>query len=887
MNDTGVADAPAVSPTRRRADVAVYVIVAVGLFGTFLLDARTAMGPALGILYLPWVALSARPRDLQAVAVVTASATALALLAYLVKPESDEPVDGWIFVANRAFAIVGVVLVGGLCAALITTERRGRASTAALRSSALELQSWFDVWDLVSRVSRLGAWSVDLRTRQVVLSAETCRIYGMPEGYRSDIDDSMRFYPPGYRERAVAVFRRCAEDGRPFDEDLEIEQPDGTRVPVRVLGTGVRDASGAVVKVQGTMRDLTPHPDDELAEQRSMRRLIKLADALPVNVWMADPDGRPEYFSERLLAYSGLDRDRLATDEGILTLVHPDDRGAWMTELRRALSDGDEIDVEVRLRRHDGVFRRHLARSTPVRDDDGRIVQWYGSAMDVHDIRELEEESRRLGAQLTMTLESMSDAFLLLDEEFRLTYANGMGIRMIGDGYAESLGRPVWETFPLIVGTPIEDAYRRTVATGESTRFRASVGPSERTIEGVCYRNDTGIAVYVRDVSDELALELRVQRSERLESLGQLTGGVAHDFNNLLTVVMGGAGLLREELGADHPCMATVDLIESAAQRGADLTARLLAFSRRQPLEPRPVDLRSLVGDVHGLLERTLGEHIEVTVRSEPDLPAANVDPGQLENALINVCLNSRDAMPAGGRLTIELSTLDVDAGLAARMEVDPGRFVVVGITDTGTGIAPEHLSRLFEPFFTTKSGGTGTGLGLPMVYGLLKQSGGHVSVYSEPGQGTTVRMYLPVSDEAGFIAPEPERDDAVRGGDEVVLVVEDDALVLRFAEEQLTRFGYTVITAADGPDAIDVLHSDTHLDLLLTDVVLPGEVSGRVVADAAAALRPGLPVLFTSGYSADVIVHEGRLDEGVDLLSKPYPAHELAVRVRQALDRP
>jgi signal transduction histidine kinase/ActR/RegA family two-component response regulator len=381
-------------------------------------------------------------------------------------------------------------------------------------------------------------------------------------------------------------------------------------------------------------------------------------------------------------------------------------------------------------------------------------------------------------------------------------------------------------------------------------------------------------------------LNLRLHQSQRLEAIGQLTGGIAHDFNNLLTVVMGNAELLAEQSEANSPQRMLVEMIGNAAQRGADLTQRLLAFARKQALDPKVVDLNQLVAGLDPMLRRTLGEHIEIELIRGAGLWPALVDQGQLENALLNLCLNARDAMLSGGRLTLETANARLDADYAERSaEVKPGQYVMLAVSDTGKGIAAQDLPRVFEPFFTTKDKGKGTGLGLAMVYGFVKQSAGHAAIYSEPGQGTTVKLYLPraVGDQAPAGTEEAVQNTAA-GGTESILLVEDDEAVRRYACEQLRSFGYQVMEAADGPSALAIVAQRDDIDLLFTDVVMPGGMNGRALADAARQLRPGLRVLYTSGYTENAIVHHGRLDPGALLLSKPYRRSELDRAIRAAL---
>jgi CheY-like chemotaxis protein len=348
---------------------------------------------------------------------------------------------------------------------------------------------------------------------------------------------------------------------------------------------------------------------------------------------------------------------------------------------------------------------------------------------------------------------------------------------------------------------------------------------------------------------------------------------------------MGNAELLADSLTERPEARELADMTLRAAQRGAELTRSLLAFSRRQALDPRPVDVNRLLAGMDRILRRSIGEDVEVDLVRAPGLWPAQVDRSQLEAAVLNLALNARDAMPDGGELRIETTNTTHDAADAGQdAELLPGQYVLVAVSDTGIGIAPEHLDRVFDPFFTTKPRGRGTGLGLSLVYGFAKQSGGQVTISSEQGSGTTVRIYLPraVAEQDDAPASQPS---APVGGTETVLLVEDDALVRRFAEETLTSLGYHVIGASNGPAAMAILGTRDDIELLFTDVVMPGGMSGRQLADAALALRPGLRVLYTSGYTENAMVHDGRLDPGLRLLTKPYRRADLARALRAAIE--
>jgi PAS domain S-box-containing protein len=425
----------------------------------------------------------------------------------------------------------------------------------------------------------------------------------------------------------------------------------------------------------------------------------------------------------------------------------------------------------------------------------------------------------------------------------------------------------------------------------EVYRFRRADG-TWATVEDRAFaiHDDEGQALRVlgsmADITDRHQLEEQLRQSQKLEAVGHLTGGVAHDFNNLLMVIIGNSEFIQDALTADHPLRHFVDMIAQAADRATELTSRLLAFSRKQPLQPRVIDLNGVIEGVGAMLHRTLGEDINIAVTPAGNLWRTEVDPGQFETALLNLAVNSRDAMPDGGVLTIETANAVLDDSYVANEPgLMAGPYVLVAISDTGMGIPHDQIGHVFEPFFTTKSVGQGTGLGLSMVYGFVKQTGGHIRIYSEPNEGTTVKLYFPrfsgdqeASDTVTIKGPEQR-------GQETILVVEDDKLILQQLTVQLVGLGYKVISASDGPTALAVLLARSDIDLLFTDIVLPGGMNGRQIADAAKKMQPGLRVLYTSGYTQNAIVHHGRVDAGVELLSKPYRRSDLAAKVRKVLD--
>ena len=535
----------------------------------------------------------------------------------------------------------------------------------------------------------------------------------------------------------------------------------------------------------------------------------------------------------------------------------------------------------------------------PVADDTGRFTHWVAIERDITERKQAEQALHANEARFRLVAKATGSAVWEWDVASNsLWWSEGMQ-EIYGHAPVREDGTPTaWREL-----IHPDDRARATAAFEalrteqkdvllEVFRFQRADG-SWATVEdrGFVVRGENGHVTHVLgsmiDISERLLLEERLRQAQKMEAVGQLTGGVAHDFNNLLTIVLGNAEILSEEL-VKHPHLyAMAEMTTNAALRGAELTNRLLAFSRKQPLEPRVLDVSQLIHSMDGLLRRTLPETIQLEIVRCGGLWKTEIDPGQLETALLNLALNARDAMPDGGALTIEMVNAALDDDYVANeSEVQAGQYVLIVVTDTGHGIPRETVGRIFEPFFTTKEVGKGTGLGLSMVYGFVKQSGGHIRVYSEMGEGTSFKLYFPRSQtrEAGFQMDSPIR--RIVGGSETILVVEDDGLVREYVVAQLKSLGYRVFQASTGAEALEILQQEAKIDLLFTDVVIPGGMGGRAVADAARQLRPEIKVLFTSGYTENSIVHNGKLDRGVELLSKPYRREQLAFKLRKVLDR-
>jgi PAS domain S-box-containing protein len=670
----------------------------------------------------------------------------------------------------------------------------------------------------------------------------------------------------------------------------------------------LRDEDGGVsgVFVQG--HDVTERVLAEHALRESEARFHSFAQAMPHQVWSATADGKNDWFNEHAYTYTGLGLAQLG-GTGWTAIVHPDDLAQVTTRWAIAVASGSTYEAEMRLRAHDGSYRWHLCRAVALRDKDGEVSGWVGTNTDIEDRKQGEQRLEQLNAGLEHQVSLRTaerDRMWRLSKDVMLVAALDGRVEAVSPAFGSLLG---WSEADIIGRNFLElvhpDDHAATLAQMASlgaghyvykfeSRYRRKDG-SWCLLSWSAAPDADFIHAIGRDITADREkaeqirrTELALQQSQKMETIGKLTGGVAHDFNNLLQIISGNLQLLEVHADAGE-AQRWIGNARSAVEKGAKLASYLLAFGRRQPLEPRVVKISRVVMGMEDMLRRTLGEEIEVELVISGGLWNTAVDVAQVENVVLNLAINARDAMNAGGltagRLTIEANNAVLD-DLYCRNHADvaPGQYVMIGVTDTGAGMTPEVLRQAFEPFFSTKEEGKGTGLGLSMVYGFVKQSGGHVKIYSEAGQGTTVKIYLPRTLAAeDAMAPVVEPQQAM-GGTETILVAEDDEAVRTTVVEMLTDLGYRVLKAADAASALAVVESGVPIDVLFTDVVMPGTLRSPELARMARERLPNLAVLFTSGYTENAIVHGGRLDPGVELLGKPYTRESLARRIRQVL---
>jgi len=665
----------------------------------------------------------------------------------------------------------------------------------------------------------------------------------------------------------------------------------------------LRDASGQVngIFVEGI--DVTSSHAQAQVLRESEEKFRTFAQAVPNHVWTTRGDGLLDWFNQRTLGYCGLPLTALL-GTGFLQLVHPDDAkpaaGAWL----RSLRTGVDYEIEFRIRRADGAYRWHLIRAIPIKKAGGEVVCWLGTNTDIDDQRADREALLALNATLERRVDDRTrererlwrnspDMLAVLNLDGVFLEVNPAWQRILGWAPHEVVGKRI----DLLVHPDdlpgAEDALARaTVGVLPTFECRyAHADGSYRDIAWTAAPEGSSIFAFGRDITQiraqKLALEVaedQLRQAQKMESIGQLTGGIAHDFNNMLASIYGSIQLMQRRLKAGNTADLgkLLDRASTSSQRAAALTHRLLAFARRQSLDISRVDVAQLVVSLEDMLARTLGPRIALQVGFGADLWPALIDASQLENALLNLVINARDAMPDGGRLIIEAANAQIGSADAALPGLTAGDYIVLTVSDDGSGMPAKVISRAFEPFFTTKPLGQGTGLGLSMVYGFVKQAGGHVRIVSEVDRGTTVCLYLPrdQSDVAGATSNIVDPAESLEGAGQTILVVEDEDSVRAVIVAVLEDLGYKYIEAPDPQAALVHIESGCLIDLLVTDVGLPG-MNGRQLAEIACEKRPDLKVLFVTGYAEQAVVRDGFLTERRHMITKPFVIDELAQKIR------
>ena len=751
----------------------------------------------------------------------------------------------------------------------------------------------------------VGIFSVDLNTEILRPTPEFCKIYGIDETAALPISVIQALVVD--EDQEVASNPETRQKGTsPLNVEYRIRRADnGEKRIIARRGEFEFDGDSRPIRFVGVVQDVTERRKAQREVRDSEARFRALAQAIPNHVWTAKPDGQLDWFNDRVYEYAGRDQGEL-DGESWITLVHPDDVVVTGERWKKALEAGETYQTEFRLRDRSGDFRWHIVRAVPITNEGGRILRWIGTNTEVEELRATREKLENLNRTLEQRVTERTadrdrmwrlstDIMLVASLDAKIAAINPAWTSMLGWCEDDLIGRSFMDLIhPDDIQATLDEVGKlgQGVTTFLFENRYARKDGSYRTISWTAVPDNGFIHAVGRDVTEERQAaeslrktELALLQAQKMEAIGNLTGGVAHDFNNLLQVVAGNLQLLSKDVTGNEKAERRITNALAGVNRGSKLAAQLLAFGRRQALEPRVVNIGRLVRGMDEMLRRTIGEGVEIETVVSGGLWNALIDPMQIENAILNLAINARDAMEGFGKLTIEAGNAYIDDAYARRHDdVTTGQYVVLSVTDTGSGMSPDVMAKVFDPFFSTKPEGKGTGLGLSMVYGFVKQTGGHVKLYSEVGQGTTVKMYLPRSNQQEDI--EVERSDLpIEGGQETILVAEDDEGVRATVVEMLQDLGYRVLKAPDAASALTILESGVAIDLLFTDVVMPGPLKSTELAKKAKERAPHIAVLFTSGYTENSIVHGGRLDPGVQLLSKPYSREQLALKVRHVLD--
>jgi PAS domain S-box-containing protein len=763
-------------------------------------------------------------------------------------------------------------------------------------------------------VAKVGSWETNLLSLEVWWSEETYRIFEAdPDTFTPTHESFLSQVHPDDRSMVADAFRASlsAKNSRSIDHRIMLSS--GKIKYVNETWRIANDGNGFATAV-GTCQDISERQLINERLRESEARLERAQEITGIGSWEIDVQLASLVLSKQMYHIHALtphDTKQLPISD-IESLISMDrtEAASWF---QRLLAGESVEPLEANICSYKGDVRIVSNEARSLFDETGKVIKISGTQRDVTDTKQADRELRlsQLHLALAQQVASIGSAAIDFqtgkwywsDETFRIYGVKrgrftpsfeGLATLVHPEDREELFSAPALAQVG-ITPPPIEYRIIRPDGAERVLRREAALVKAE---SGEVF----GVVGTVRDITDLRAaerekelLQAQLRQAQRLEAVGQITGGVAHDFNNLLTVILGNAEVIEKHLAGNAAVRELAELTKMAAERGAELTRQLLAFSRQQPLDPKPISIDHLVSGMDKLLRRVLGERVTINAVYGPELWKALVDASQLENALLNLSVNARDAMPDGGRLTIETKSVNLDSSnvfedlhiVADHPETGTGQYVLISVSDTGTGMDEATRQKAFDPFFSTKDVGKGSGLGLSMVYGFVKQSKGHVRILSEVGRGTTIELYLPKADQALISVESQEDHSPVLGGVEKLLVVEDDELVRRQLTSQLRDLGYRVVSANDGVEALKILKRSGHFDMLFTDVVMPRGINGCELADEAAKLRPGLPVLFTSGYAESAVARQGRLDPGFNLLHKPYRRHELAAKIRAILDHP
>jgi PAS domain S-box-containing protein len=770
----------------------------------------------------------------------------------------------------------------------ISEYKRARES---LRASEARLE-------LAMEASELSMWDWNVDRDEVSYNDQWRVSLGLEPSEllkRESLADRLMLPPD---QAVLDKFERHFSGATPFFEcEYRLQTRDGTyKWFLAHAKVTRRDPAGKAVRVIGALQDISRSKQDQRTaidvEQRWERAIRGTSDGL----YEWDLLTGHVWYASRFRDIIGCgDAGFPNTFQAFQNVMHSDDRGGVLAKIRLHLENQSRLDLRCRIVTRGGSIVWCRLRGEAERDASGRPTRLAGSLSDISAQIEAEKALSRSQDFYGTVLDSLPLFISYADRDERIVYANRTCQRFFGVSLEDSRGRVMRDVIGErrydAIGPFVREALQGKTVEGQGRYRHADGKPLDLEAVFIPHYDDAGAIqgcfIATRDITEKRLLEAELRQSQKMEAVGRLTGGIAHDFNNLLSVIIGNMQLLTRSLQQTPRLLRQAETALNAAMRGGELIKRLLAFARQQVLEPKTVDLNALIGGMYELLRRSLTGDIEIQRQLAADTWFTRADPGQLENAVLNLVINARDAMPNGGVITIATRNMTIGDERTPREDgLTPGEYAVLEVADTGAGMSAETLKRVFEPFFTTKELGKGSGLGLSMVYGFVKQSGGHVNITSAPQQGTTVQLYFPRSHaEAERTSSESQVQTDLPRGTETVLVVEDNGEVRGTTVEILASLGYRVLEAANGHQALEQFMRYPDIALVFTDIMLPGGLLGTQLVEKLTERRPGLKVLLTSGFSDSSLMHRSMLDGTTDLLSKPYQLEELARRVRAHLD--
>lgn len=691
-------------------------------------------------------------------------------------------------------------------------------------------------------------------------------------------------------EDATRCLTKLQAEGEIFDLEVQLGRPDGTTVWLLTSARATRDPGGAPLYYHGAVEDITARKRAEEARRESEQRFETFMNKAPMVAFIKDAGGRHEYVNEPFLR---LFKKTLAEVEGKTDsdLFPPEVAKALLEHDQLVLLSGRTLESTESVPTPDGVLHSWLVIKFPMMDSEER--QFIGGvAIDITERQRAEEAERRNEQRFRDLFESSPEAIFVEDLYGNVLDANPAACRLHGLASAELIGKNIIDLVPVEKrGEVVRDFPR--LARGEIVHLEGmSVAQDGHSIPvaisagRIEYQSKPALLLHVRDMSEHQRLQEQFLQSQKMQAMGRLAGGIAHDFNNLLTAIIGYDELLLFALQASEPLHGYAFEIKRAADRATKLTKQLLAFSRKQTLQPRVIDLNTSVAEVETMLRRLIGDHVQLITQPAPSPACVRADPGQIEQVLLNLAVNGRDAMPEGGRLTVRIEQVTIGVENATEHpDVAAGDYLLLSVADSGTGMSDEVKQRLFEPFFTTKEEGKGTGLGLATCYGIVEQSGGRIAFESEPAQGSTFFIYLPRVEDHPELVPRPEMPEAMPRGSETLVFAEDSPSVRALGARVLRELGYTVYEAENGKHALQVIAEIGNLDLLVTDVMMP-QMGGKQLVERFRAERANTKVLFNSGSMEDDMELREALDQaGTGFLNKPFTPADLARKVREVLD--